>query len=566
MQTSGSFLHLWVGTALALATGCVQTPSGATSQSGAIIELSGVTTSSDQIIGFYFIDRRLADPTATPPDVPTENRIFVPNFQCGGQQCFEWQPLEVHSSLEPRRTRSGRSLGVYDWSVSIPPVARYSFDPPLTLAADAWSPQDPSARAVVHGPGRVEIAAYVMEAGVPTTRLRTHTDGLVLNGDTYVAHDDDGVSLVATPPSGWHGTRLPSGLAGVDVEFGTYDVPGVPDPVQAVMCHPVAAGDARIRTLILNHGGANLGHTPDPFVRPEDLEFCMRMAARGWRVAMSAYRGFGVTRDALFPAGPRLADALPVEIESEPAPGLELSEFCTGEVLDVLRWTELVRARSDTLTSRVLMMGGSHGGCVTLRAVEQGADVHAAIALAPITDFRFLYARGLHQHPTTWAASAAPFYGGPPAGPPSVGALESRSPVRFTTDLLRRDDVPLLVGAALGDSVVPPQHACELATVLGTENHFLGPTGVFLGTSPVLTDTVDDDAFAPACGTVPRWETTTAVPTGWPARRYFLLWDYGSAGSGGAIHVTTSLYEPWDMMGAMRSAAITDFIANFFGS
>jgi len=80
---------------------------------------------------------------------------------------------------------------------------------------------------------------------------------------------------------------------------------------------------------------------------------------------MSAYRYLGVTVVGSPSLPPGLNDlAIPAELGRP-------SEFCLGEVTDVLRWTEIVRARGDTDDDAILMLGGSHGGCVTLRAVER---------------------------------------------------------------------------------------------------------------------------------------------------------------------------------------------------
>ena len=40
---------------------------------------------------------------------------------------------------------------------------------------------------------------------------------------------------------------------------------------------------------------------------------------------------------------------------------------------------------------RVVMAGMSHGGCVTLRALQRGAPLHEALALVPPTDMAALY-------------------------------------------------------------------------------------------------------------------------------------------------------------------------------
>src|SRR5262249_990710 len=64
-------------------------------------------------------------------------------------------------------------------------------------------------------------------------------------------------------------------------------------------------------------------------------------------------------------------------------------EFCLGEVTDVMRLTDLVRSTfsSEVDTTRMVMWGHSHGGCVTLRAVEHGVQLAAAASFSGPTDF-----------------------------------------------------------------------------------------------------------------------------------------------------------------------------------
>ena len=48
-------------------------------------------------------------------------------------------------------------------------------------------------------------------------------------------------------------------------------------------------------------------------------------------------------------------------------------EVCLGEVDDVLQMLAIADVQPYVKPDRVLMWGGSHGGCVTLRAIERGA-------------------------------------------------------------------------------------------------------------------------------------------------------------------------------------------------
>src|SRR6202042_2565629 len=79
-------------------------------------------------------------------------------------------------------------------------------------------------------------------------------------------------------------------------------------------------------------------------------------------------------------------------------------ELCMGEVTDVLALTDLVMNHASAISlgaaghtvapkvsGKLFMYGYSHGGCVTWRAVEQGAPVNAFSVIEGFTDFRLTY-------------------------------------------------------------------------------------------------------------------------------------------------------------------------------
>ena len=114
--------------------------------------------------------------------------------------------------------------------------------------------------------------------------------------------------------------------------------------------------------LISNHGGfAGLPDWDDP------KGFCALAAKAGWVMAESSYRG---------------EDGSDGEIE-----------VCLGEVDDVLAMLEVVRSQSYADPDRIAMLGVSHGGCVTSRAVERGADVDVAAEIAGPADWNAADAR-----------------------------------------------------------------------------------------------------------------------------------------------------------------------------
>ena len=108
------------------------------------------------------------------------------------------------------------------------------------------------------------------------------------------------------------------------------------------------AGHAPV--MILNHGGRSVG--------APTIAFALNATARGYAVLVSTYRGSGGADGAV--------------------------EGCLGEADDVRILAEMVRESAPE--EPLAMTGGSHGGCVTLQALQAGAPVDAAVALWPGTD------------------------------------------------------------------------------------------------------------------------------------------------------------------------------------
>ena len=117
----------------------------------------------------------------------------------------------------------------------------------------------------------------------------------------------------------------------------------------------------------------------------------MDWAKRGWVFATSSYRGSSVT---ISSGGSTFFTA-----HSGGSP-----EFCLGEVSDVLALTDLIANHAGSVAvgaaghtvslnpnGKLLMFGYSHGGCVTYRAVEQGAPVTAFSVIEGFTDLRMGY-------------------------------------------------------------------------------------------------------------------------------------------------------------------------------
>jgi hypothetical protein len=97
---------------------------------------------------------------------------------------------------------------------------------------------------------------------------------------------------------------------------------------------------------------------------------------------------------------------------------------------------------------KVLILGYSHGSCITGRAIERGANVQIAVSIDGPTDF------------VTWPAS-------PPL--PQAGR-EARSSVDLANNPGALTHLKFLRIQAMGDATAPPQQACELAQRIGTAN------------------------------------------------------------------------------------------------
>ena len=528
-----------------MATGCIETESAQPHQSTEVLHIEGYTNTPNQVIGFNLLDRR----AAAPGSPPAETVIETPTYFRETGELVRGGPVRTASQPEPRLDASGRRTNQYPWSIDLQTT---------WLTRDDWVSQVSPALNLATSLGRVEIAAYPFDSALvqgTTPFALTPVSSIGDPARSFVAFDNDGVGLVAEgiPVGGWRADRVDV-VDDVEFEAGSYDVlmrgPNgglIPTAVYAVVCHPTQTTlltgyrtrvGGRLRTLIYNHGG--LGG-----LSGFDFDFCRTMAKAGWRVAMSAYRHQEVTT--------RYAPGDPASLRADAPTGMDVAkpdaepaEFCLGEVIDVLRFTDLIRARTDVAPDEILMLGGSHGGCITLRAVAQGAHVKAAVALAPPTEFADGYTWGIPRVPRAWGSywDATPLarlgltradyvaaavanneaywralMGGLPDTQPE--GYDARSATRTVVDLQRRSDVALLLVAQLGDEVVPARHSCMLARLLGADNYFLTDTGEL--PDHILSVTLDRDAME-CVGEGLTWRSGPLPITWSSARPYFLLY------------------------------------------
>jgi hypothetical protein len=475
-------------------SGCIYTPSGGSQQSTTPVTFHGATRGYFEHVDLFLLDRRGAEVGATPDLIPI---------------------AEVSTARDPSPS------GLYQLSVTLPPSA---------LPPWAWIPQVDAARKgpVSQSVGRLEIVARPRGLGefldtfslaalscLGTAAGRANPSSCS-DGDSFVVYDNDGVGVDGPPPAAADFVRIGAPIAleglarGIVLEVGSYQVPRVRSSkvksptvkVNAVVCRPARVPPSGLRTVILNHGGfAALDSAA--------LDACVYWARAGWLAALSAYRFEPI--DA--PTGPRLPYTYPERVGQEAAPGQ--LELCLGEVTDVLRWLDIVRARPDTDDSQILMWGYSHGACITLRSLEQGAKVTAAVAVSAPTDF------------FTWNPDAARGILPPEEIP---AAYQARSAVRMAGDLKRRSDVRLLLVAVEKDIIVHPSQSCLLAKTIGAENHLMLPLMFpFLGGNYSNWTALPPGRDFAGCGDPLTW---TGTPVNWNTRAVFLLYanDVDNAG------------------------------------
>ena len=311
----------------------------------------------------------------------------------------------------PSKRRLGATYKLYPWTYEAGvPAAKY------------WSPQSIVAD-LMTSQGHLELQASTAPNNILETfsqpafsalqavhspdfsrAAQLHTDG-----HTTVRFDQDGVNsgpasnwanvqgMVSVPPSG--------GYLSVAWSVGSYTVEGN-KTIYALICSPATGGPYPV--VIYNHGGilglGNLhgavtaaGWTTPPTGTSDDLGQCIDWAKRGWVFAMSSYRNESIaitSSSSEFQTGTWTSQGNP--------------EFCLGEVTDVMGLADLLLHHTSTIkvgdpahpkqikvSDKVFMYGWSHGGCITYRAVEQGAPVNAFVVVEGFTDVRLGYLDGL---------------------------------------------------------------------------------------------------------------------------------------------------------------------------
>ena len=260
------------------------------------------------------------------------------------------------------------------------------------------------------------------------------------------------------------------------------------------VCRPNRSGQFPV--VVWNHGGFE-------GLQIGDEGFCQAFATFGYTLLMSSYRGEDGSEGSI--------------------------EVCNGEVDDVLRLLELGRTLPYANPKQVVMMGGSHGGCISLRAVQKGAPARVLIDFYDPSDWQQEY-----QHIQQLVASsdvAQKFVGktldavllkglgGTPTQVPQ--AYRERSPSEYATRLGNWSGSILMIHGA-NDWFVPPNQSCTLARAIG------GFTSYRIGGSN-LTETTAPSGCE-AAGLI--WHGGAVPRSNWQDKRYLLVYDNLGHGDG----------------------------------
>lgn len=437
------------------------------------------------------------------------------------------------------------------------------------LADHYWAPQLSFAAGVSASQGHLELFASAGGVTLPTFSAEAlnlmkqsplyHSDpeaaaAQFSDGTSTVLFDQNGVGgaasawttvagMVATPPPAPPPNPPSANYPSVALSVGSYTVGPASNPitVYALICAPKDNGIYPM--VIYNHGGINYGPnsplgdigslhghitnskwTTAP-AGNDDLGQCVDWAKRGWIFAMSSYRdeSIAIVSDdqSVFPTK---------TWQSSPTMTSGASEFCMGEVTDVLALTNLLvnnianiaigdpnnAADQVHITTsydehhptiswshQLFMYGYSHGGCVTYRAVEQGAPVDAFAVVEGFTDLSLAYVNtfaGCNLNPPACTTPAGVFdpTGFAAAGsggvdstgahlyyPDATGVMgyNWRSAHYFASrgdlGIRKFNTMPILIlhGDIDAGNPVPLDEPAELAADINAADIFYGPDG-----------------------------------------------------------------------------------------
>ncbi len=305
---------------------------------------------------------------------------------------------------------------------------------------------------------------------------------LVLSG-CFSGEEPNPKPTVAGPD--WVSVRTTKELPDVTMERVAYRSGKL--TIQGQICRPTISG--RHPVLISNHGG--FGGIPD-MDDPNGL--CATSARSGWVVAESSYRG---------------EDGSDGKVE-----------VCLGEVDDVLAMIDVVRSQPYADSKRIAMLGVSHGGCVTSRAVEKDADVDVAVEIAGPANWITLM-RSLKRSlkgPTTRPVLRQIQKNLVDTVEKAVGGSVDQFPKRYARrspdpKKIAQWDKPFMIMQGAADTIVPLQQSCALAIKIGGFKAYRFDTS-----GGVVTDS------PPGCEDL-RWSDSPSPVNTFNADRYLMVYD-----------------------------------------
>ena len=324
---------------------------------------------------------------------------------------------------------TGTAYTLYPWSWTYPKakgVLPKNYWSPQSIVADLQTAQghaelfattNDNLPLITFSPGAAQAATQAMGGNL-------ENGSKFSDGTSVVLFDQNGVGFgqesAWTNVQGMSMTPPTSGFLPVTWSVGSYTVENGAKTIYALICAPTTGGPYPV--AIFNHGGTGstdggningsitaAGWTTQPS-GPDSLGQCIDWAKRGWVFATSAYRGENVNIASSSPAFPSITRQSSGTIE-----------FCMGEITDVMALTDLVVNRASAIQlgatgqtvspnvnkNKVFMYGYSHGGCITWRAVEQGAPITAFSVVEGFTDLRLTYLEALANGATQTVAAIA---------------------------------------------------------------------------------------------------------------------------------------------------------------
>ena len=264
--------------------------------------------------------------------------------------------------------------------------------------------------------------------------------------------------------------------------------------INGQLCHPNRTG--RFPVLLWNHGGFE-------GLQASDEAFCQGFANFGYTVLMSSYRGEDASEGAI--------------------------EVCQGEVDDALRMLELGRGLPFASPDRVGVMGGSHGGCISLRAVQNGAPAQVLVDFYGPSDWAAEYEQIQQLIASndatkqfvgkTLNAVVTKALGGTPAQVPQQYAL--RSPRQYAASLGNWTGAVMIVHG-VQDWFVLPSQSCDLAASIG------GFSSYRIDASNTVAASAPSGCEAAGL----KWTGATLPRAVWSGQRYLLVYDRLAHGDG----------------------------------